>query len=281
MVEFWHPLVGLGLVRVDRRARFDVLADEALEGRRVGVLDNAGRNPVGIAILGACDRGHVHRAAAGQLFPLRQRLVLPLAADMRLVDLDRAEKLAGLLLEGEPQPVQHEPGSLLADAELAMQPHRRDALDVDREEVNADRPCPVRHFRPRHDGAGAQREKGLALAVPAAVRHALVLDVRLHVEAAAIRTIRSLRPANRLNPLPRRILVAEHVGDQLHKRINEVKDVYVRRDDLNQHITRLERAVEDVKGELREMRRHHELVITTMQANTELLKTIAKHQAPS
>ena len=52
--------------------------------------------------------------------------------------------------------------------------------------------------------------------------------------------------------------------DQLHKRINEVKDVYVRRDDLNQHITRLERAVEDVKGELREMRRHHELVITTM-----------------
>ena len=25
--------------------------------------------------------------------------------------------------------------------------------------------------------------------------------------------------------------------DQLHKRINEVKDVYVRRDDRNQHIT--------------------------------------------
>ena len=44
---------------------------------------------------------------------------------------------------------------------------------------------------------------------------------------------------------------------------------------------RLERAVEDVKGELREMRRHHELVITTMQANTELLKAIAKHRAPS
>lgn len=42
-------------------------------------------------------------------------------------------------------------------------------------------------------------------------------------------------------------------GDRdLHKRIDDVKDKYVRRDDLDGHIKRLESSVKDLRKEMRE-----------------------------
>ncbi len=41
----------------------------------------------------------------------------------------------------------------------------------------------------------------------------------------------------------------------LHQRIDEVKDTYVRRDDLDGHILRLENSVRDLREEMREQHR--------------------------
>ncbi len=62
------------------------------------------------------------------------------------------------------------------------------------------------------------------------------------------------------------VMKAISQGDaELHSRINDVKDKYVRRDDLGAHIASIERAVEDIKESQRtglndlkeEMRRTH------------------------
>ncbi|GGE78995.1 hypothetical protein H1W37_19530 [Stappia taiwanensis] len=43
--------------------------------------------------------------------------------------------------------------------------------------------------------------------------------------------------------------------DQLHERINRTRDEYVRRSDLDNHIQRLDKSVDDMRGDIRDMRR--------------------------
>lgn len=51
-------------------------------------------------------------------------------------------------------------------------------------------------------------------------------------------------------------------GDRdLHKRIDDVKDKYVRRDDLDAHIRRIEKGIDDVKDEMRE---NHKQVLAVL-----------------
>lgn len=82
--------------------------------------------------------------------------VLALTAHVGLLGLNGADEQAGFLFEGQPQPMQHELGSFLADTQLAMQPHQRNALGIRREQVDPDRPCRVLEIRPFHDGVGAR-----------------------------------------------------------------------------------------------------------------------------
>ena len=106
--------------------------------------------------------------------------------------------------------MEHEPRGLLADPKLAVQFHAGDALEVGREEVYADGPHAVGQLAALHDGALAQREEA---AVAAAMGHRLVVGVGVHVERAALRAVRAIRPALVLDPLPGLVLVVEHGRD--------------------------------------------------------------------
>lgn len=71
----------------------------------------------------------------------------------------------------------------------------------------------------------------------------------------------------------------EHIDDgddRLHARIDDLKDNYVRRDDLAAHVTRIERTVDEVKTDVRDMRVTHEIVMSSVKANNELLRGIAE-----
>jgi len=47
--------------------------------------------------------------------------------------------------------------------------------------------------------------------------------------------------------------------DRLHERINRVREDYVRREDLDNHIQRLETNVKDLRDEVRDMRKEQSL----------------------
>ncbi len=110
VIELGHPLVGSRLVRVEGGPRLDVLADEALEGLAVRVLDHLGADLTAVAILHTDHGGLADHAAARtrQLFPLGERHVLAFAADVGLVNLGRPVELV-IIITGPclPDPVQH------------------------------------------------------------------------------------------------------------------------------------------------------------------------------
>ena len=56
-----HPLIAARLVRKYLRSRRGVLADKALQGSAVRVLDRPRRDPVGLTILRSYDDGLAHR----------------------------------------------------------------------------------------------------------------------------------------------------------------------------------------------------------------------------
>jgi len=52
--------------------------------------------------------------------------------------------------------------------------------------------------------------------------------------------------------------------DKLHQRINRVSDTYVRRDDLNGHITHIEQSVNQMREEQRETNRRIDALLAAM-----------------
>ena len=80
------------------------------------------------------------------------------------------------------------------------------------QQVDRERPLAVAELRAFERRAGSQREHRLARALATAVRHGAVLDPRLDVEGAAPWAVRAIRPALVLEPVPRRVVIGEHVG---------------------------------------------------------------------
>jgi uncharacterized membrane protein YhiD involved in acid resistance len=62
--------------------------------------------------------------------------------------------------------------------------------------------------------------------------------------------------------------------DKLHHRINDTRDQYVRRDDLAQHIQRIEKTVDEMRIEMREQRRTNERLDSTLTGHTAMLQAM-------
>lgn len=137
-----HPLVGRCLVGIDRGVFRRVLHDEVLQRGTVGAGNHLGPDLLRLAVL-RTDHGFLaHRAASGprQLFALGVGHVLPLAVDVRLIDLDGTDKVAAVNRQRVTDAVGHEPCALLRDAKIAMQLHGRYALQGSGAKVDADGP---------------------------------------------------------------------------------------------------------------------------------------------
>ncbi len=73
----------------------------------------------------------------------------------------------------------------------------------------------------------------------------------------------------------RQVMGAIKAGDdQLHERVNRTRDEYVRRDDLDQHIRRIEKSVEEMRVEMREHRRADEKLDATLVSHTGMMQSM-------
>ena len=102
-------------------------------------------------------------------------------------------------------------GGGLADAEVAMQFHGRDALEAGRQQVDGHGPGAVAELGVIHQGAGLGREVFAALA--AAVGLGLARGPGLDVAGAAGRPAHAVRPEDRREPA----LGAVAVGKRVHQ----------------------------------------------------------------
>ena len=112
--------------------------------------------------------------------------------------------------------MEHEPSGLLRDAELPVQLHGRDTLEVRHEQIDSDRPQSIRNPRPLHDRSHLHCEHRLGFsrtAIPTAMRHRLVRDSGLHVERATLRAVRAMWPTAFGNPRIGLLLGAENPRD--------------------------------------------------------------------
>ncbi|QDP56573.1 MAG: hypothetical protein GOVbin2380_8 [Prokaryotic dsDNA virus sp.] len=63
----------------------------------------------------------------------------------------------------------------------------------------------------------------------------------------------------------RQVMKSINEGDEkLHERINKVQSEYVRRDDLNGHISSIEKSVHEMREEQRETNRRIDALLTAM-----------------
>lgn len=62
--------------------------------------------------------------------------------------------------------------------------------------------------------------------------------------------------------------------EKLHDRVSKIKDEYVRRDDLASLVQRIEKTVDEMRGEMREQRRVNERLDTTLTTHTAMLQTM-------
>ncbi len=151
--------VGRPSVTDDGRAWLDVVEQELAEHEGARVLDDletaAPEAPPG-PLDGHLDQGLSERTPTGAA-----RLW---SAENGLVDLDAArESVPAGADHGRPIAVQHRPSGLLgADAELALQPERRDPVLLARHVPRGREPHAERRSRPVEDRAGSHRHPARA-----------------------------------------------------------------------------------------------------------------------
>ena len=132
-----------GLVGVDDRIWGGVVLDEARQCRTVYPLDHRRPHAASGPVLDTRHGHLVHSPTARELLPLRGVHVLGPAAHERLIGFDRTseramERCCPCLTDA----VQHEPGRLLRDLEVAVELHARHALETGEAEVDGDDPLP-------------------------------------------------------------------------------------------------------------------------------------------
>ena len=136
--------------------------------------------------------------------------VLVLAADVRLVNLDRAGE-SGIVSrdQGGPQPVREMPRALLRDTQLAVQLHRADTLEVHGHQVARDGPHLEAELAGLHDSPRPHAEALAAILLATAVRHRLVLRANQHVGGAAVVAGNAIGPASLDEPVLSSLVVRE------------------------------------------------------------------------
>ena len=163
-----HSLISTVIVGVNRRAFGCMITDETLQCLGICFVNNTGRHHVAVTVFHTNHGGLADCAAPGarQLFALCLAHILALAAEIGLIDLYRAVKLASSSSTRPclPDTVQHEPRRRLRNANVALQLHGRNRLEVCQAEVNRNRPLTHRDFRPLHGGARLDAEIGPAIA---------------------------------------------------------------------------------------------------------------------
>ena len=212
MLEFRHPSVGRRVICVDRRARLGVLADKALQHLAVRPTHDLGPDLVAVAILDADHRRLPDRATAlVHRLALCLRHVPALAAEIGLVHFHRTVELVVVIFRpGFPDTVKHEPRGRLRHADVALQFHGRNRLEVRQAQVDRNRPLPQRDIRPRYRRARADGEVGPAIGAP--VGHRLGVRNLAGARRSALAAVPfAVRPDRRLEPLGRGLLGREHV----------------------------------------------------------------------
>ena len=90
--------------------------------------------------------------------------------------LNRALKQWIVCFHCSPEPMQHEPRGFLRDPKFTIQLHRGYTLEIRSEQVNSNGPCAIGQPGVLKDRAHPNRELPLVEAIPATVRHAMMLD---------------------------------------------------------------------------------------------------------
>ncbi len=128
-----EPFVGEQEVGIERRSRFDVLADFSLQDRLATALDNYGAD-LATTLKDAHDRNLVFGAGAGDS-PLTNTKVhvASLAANEGLIGFDLRSTLTaqlhqGTTLHGETNAMEHEPSGGLSDAKATCEFAGRNAI---------------------------------------------------------------------------------------------------------------------------------------------------------
>ena len=203
-----QALVGAVLVRVDRRIQVRLAGDEPLQDRLGLVADWSGHNLVRIAVTHSQYGSLASRPSPGVplLVPM---LVAFLAADVGFVDLDRPGEGSLVVLPRLANAMRQVSRGLLRDVHVAVQLHAGYALDPGREQVRRNRrPDLIAELGIGHDRSGANRE---ALPASAATeRHGRVRRSRLDSIRAAVRALRTIRPARPHDPTRSGFVVGEH-----------------------------------------------------------------------
>ena len=197
--------IGPMLVRVQRRADFNMIVDGALQGVRRGVGDHASLGAIA-ALTHTQHRRLADRAAPGfQLLALV--LVGFLAADIHLVNLNDAAQHARIVAARLAEPLDHEPRGFLGHADLLRQLKAADPLAGRDEHIHGVNPLVQGDVRPLKDRARADGE--VRLAGVAAIEAALAGRDALRLVAAGAN--RPIRPTLAFHVDPRGLRVGEHL----------------------------------------------------------------------
>jgi len=159
MLELVQALIRLQGVGIQCRSSFDVLADFRLKRFLLAVLDNLGAD-LSAAFEDAHDGGFVLAASASDLDGPLPRVHVPrLATDEGFVGFDFSTKLsAGFGLKSKPDTLQHEPRSLLGNAQIAANLVAADAVLAVAEQPNSGEPLVQAERRIFKDGSDLDGE---------------------------------------------------------------------------------------------------------------------------
>ena len=182
--------------------------DACVQSLLVGRLHDRRAHLRGLAVAGPDHGGLADGAAPGPEF-LGGVLVVLLAAEIGLVDFDRAGTRVRPFGPRLAQAMGQVPSRGLADAEVAMEFHARDAFEAGREQVDGHGPGAVTELGALQQGAGLGREVLAALA--AAVRLGLACGPGLDVGGAAGRAADAVGPEDVREPALGTVLVGEQV----------------------------------------------------------------------
>ena len=109
------------------------------------------------------------------------------------------------------------PRGLLADAQVAVELHRRNPLEVRRHQVDRGEPCSIAERRALHHRPGLEREHAPLRAVAAPMRHGRMRDAALDIARAAVPAVRPIRPALRREPCLGRLVGRKHPEEPVQR----------------------------------------------------------------
>ena len=205
-----HPLIGVGVIGIDRRVRLGILFNKILERIGIGFGNYLGPNFIRRPVLNPDYRRFADRSPARifQCLPFGVRHIPPLPSKVGFINFRRAvERLAVILTPGFPDTMDHEPGGGLRNADVPVKLHRRNRFEGSQDQVDRNSPFAERNFGCLHRGVGFDAE--ILAAIGTAVRHIFMLGF-VGSRGPAFRAVPSVRPYDGFKPSGSRCFVGEH-----------------------------------------------------------------------